>query len=123
MESTVNQIYILTVCMFTGILGGILYEPFFLARKLIRLHFFGIIADVLFFVFFGITYVFISVMYDFPAVRPYMLAGALAGLLLYLFSLHRIVAFLIEKLYNNIKNKIRYRKRKLSGKTNEGRKV
>lgn len=28
MEDTVNQIYILIVCLFSGILGGVLYEPF-----------------------------------------------------------------------------------------------
>lgn len=28
MEDTVNQIYILIVCLFSGILGGVLYELF-----------------------------------------------------------------------------------------------
>lgn len=49
MEDTVNQIYILIVCLFSGILGGVLYEPFYLFRRLINKRAAGIIADILFF--------------------------------------------------------------------------
>ena len=123
MEDTVNQIYILIVCLFSGILGGVLYEPFYLFRRLINKRAAGIIADILFFLIFAGIFVLLSVIYDFPATRPYMLMGALGGLLLYLVSLHRILAFLTEKLYNSAKKLILRIKRNFSGKWNERRKV
>lgn len=128
MEDTFNQIFVLIACLFAGILGGVLYEPFWLIRRTLVKRAIGILADLIFFIVFAVIFVAVSVIFDFPAVRPYMLLGAMCGLLLYLASLHRIVAFFIDKLYNvckkfilRIRPHIWMRKRKLSGKTNERR--
>ena len=128
MEDTFSQIFVLIACLFAGILGGVLYEPFWLIRCTLVKRAIGILTDLIFFIVFAVIFVAVSVIFDFPAVRPYMLLGAMCGLLLYLVSLHRIVAFFIEKLYNvckkfilRIRPHIWMRKRKLSGKTNERR--
>ena len=128
MEDTFSQIFVLIACLFAGILGGVLYEPFWLIRRTLVERAIGILTDLIFFIVFAVIFVAVSVIFDFPAVRPYMLLGAMCGLLLYLVSLHRIVAFFIDKLYNvckkfilRIKPHIWMRKRKLSGKTNERR--
>lgn len=123
MEETVLQIYVLIVCLFSGILGGVLYEPFYFIRRVARNRIVGIVADILFFILFAAVFVLLSVIYDFPDVRPYMIVGAFGGLLLYLISAHRIVAFLFEKLYNIAKKTFLRFRRALSGKTNERRKV
>lgn len=122
MEDTVNQIYILIVCLFSGILGGVLYEPFYLFRRLINKRAAGIIADILFFLLFAGIFVLLSVIYDFPQ-RGRICLWVRSADSCCTVSLHRILAFLTEKLYNSAKKLILRIKRNFSGKRNERRKV
>ena len=121
MHDTISQIFILFACMFSGVISGTVYEPFYLLRKFINNRVAKIIFDVLFFALFSIIFVAISVIFNFPKIRFFMFIGAFCGLFLYLITLHRIVAFLFEKLYNIIKQVVRCLKNRL-GKTNERRK-
>lgn len=103
MESTISQLLILCASVFSGVIAGVLYEPFYLLRRLIKFRTVKIFLDVLFFLFFSAIFISVSVVFDFPEIRLFTIFGAFAGFLLYIFSLHRIVAFLIEKLYNVFK--------------------
>lgn len=108
---TGNQIFVFLVCVLTGVVGGVLYEVFSFvcggAKLLCRggksakaLEF---TTDVLFFLCFAALSVFVAVLFGFPDYRAYMTIGNLLGLILYLKSLHRIVAFFKKVCYNSIK--------------------
>lgn len=104
------QIFIFIICMFCGILSGIVYDVLYVARCFVcgtdksaytvKDKIFLIVADVLYCLVFAVGFVFVSVMFDFSSLRVYMLLGCLAGAFVYLKSFHIIVAFLINKAYN-----------------------
>ena len=86
------QIFIFIICMFCGILSGIVYDVLYVARCFVcgtdksaytvKDKIFLIAADVLYCLVFAAGFVFVSVMF------------------VYLKSFHIIVAFLINKAYN-----------------------
>lgn len=100
-----NQFYIFLVCASCGIAGGVVYDMFYLLRTFVRVRAAEIAADVCFFAFFAGMYLFVSLLFGLPDLRFYMFLGCLIGLLLYLKSFHRIVAFFAEKVYNRVKDK------------------
>ena len=97
-----GQFHIFLLCVLIGVVGGILYDALFFVRSMYRRRWLRILCDVLFCICFAIFFVFISLWLDLPAVRAYFLLGCILGLLLYLKSFHKIVAFFAEKLYNSI---------------------
>lgn len=103
MANTVNQLYILCASAFSGIIAGVLYEFFYLIRRFVKLRALKIFFDVLFFFLFAAIFIFVSVVFDFPKMRLFMIIGAFLGFFIYNRTFHRIVAFLIEKLYNKFK--------------------
>lgn len=66
---------------------------------------FTIICDLLYCLFFAVSYVFVSVMFGFGNIRLFMLLGCVLGAILYLKSFHIFVAFFVKKLYNKLKIK------------------
>ncbi|MDE6356305.1 MAG: spore cortex biosynthesis protein YabQ [Clostridia bacterium] len=104
------QIFIFIICMFCGILSGIVYDVLYVARCFVcginkadytpRDKIFLIAADLLYFLVFAAGFIFVSVMFGFSALRFYMLLGCFAGAFVYLKSFHVIVAFCVKKVYN-----------------------
>ncbi len=109
-----GQIRIFLVCTLVGVLCGVLYDAFFLVRSTYRKHWLRILCDILFSIGFALVYAIVSVSLEFPPLRFFFLLGCGLGLLLYIKSFHKIVAFFVEKIYN-----IHTRKHK--GKTEHGR--
>ncbi len=103
MADTANQLLILCASAFSGIVAGVLYEFFYLLRRLVKLRALKIFFDVLFFLLFAVIFIFVSVVFNFPQMRVFMVLGAFLGFSIYICTFHRIVAFLIEKLYNIFK--------------------
>ncbi|MGN1078033.1 MAG: spore cortex biosynthesis protein YabQ, partial [Candidatus Gallimonas sp.] len=85
-----NQIYVFLSCVLCGVAGGFLYDFFFSLRLPFRTIWAKIVADLCFFVSFAGLYLFLSLLFSFPPLRIYMLAGCLFGLVLYLKSIHKI---------------------------------
>ncbi len=101
--NTVNQICVLLACMASGIASGSVFELNCLVCRFVKNRAARIAADVLFFALLGVLFVACCVVFRLPDFRPYMFLAALAGLLLYGKSLHRIVAFFSAKLYNSFR--------------------
>lgn len=107
------QIFIFIICLFCGIMSGIVYDVLYVARVIlcgaeksvytVKDRIFIVAADILYCLVFAVGFIFTSVMFDFYTIRVYMLIGCALGALIYLKSFHVIIAFLIKKAYNKCK--------------------
>ena len=95
-----TQAFVFLVCLLLGVLGGIFYDIFYIPRSLYRRQWLRYLCDALFCLCFGLFYGFMSVALALPSLRSFHVLGCVFGLLLYLKSFHKIVAFFTEKLYN-----------------------
>lgn len=101
------QFFIFLTCLFCGVISGTVYDVLYIARCVVcgvekseytaKDKIFIIISDILYCLIFAAGFIFVSVMFDFTALRLYMLLGCVLGALIYLKSFHTIVAFLIKK--------------------------
>lgn len=109
-----NQFYVFLLCLAVGFLMGIVYEICAFLRLIFRCENknkgLGTLFDVLFFLSFGIAAVFTAYVFHFPSFRVYMCLGYALGLIIYLKSLHRILAFFQRICYNKINKWIKRRK-------------
>lgn len=106
------QFFIFMICLFCGVLSGVVYDVLYVARcalcgidkhsYTVKDKIFIAAADILYCAVFAAGFVFTSVMFDFYAIRAYMLLGCVLGALIYLKSFHVIVAFCVKKVYNKI---------------------
>ncbi len=106
------QLYIFLICLFCGVVSGGVYDVLFVARSIVcgvnaaaftvKDRIFIIICDLIYCLVFAAGFIFVSVMFGFGDLRLYMLIGCALGAFIYLKSLHIIVAFLINKVYNVI---------------------
>ena len=108
------QLFIFLICLCCGIVSGVFYDVLYVARSLIFLRAgrrkarsvkaaktaVTAVCDLLTFAFLSALYVLISVLFDFPNARFYMIFACFCGILLYIKSFHIFVAFLINKVYN-----------------------
>ena len=114
------RIYVFIICLFCGVVSGVLYDVLYVARVSVcglnrsaytaKDKIFIAVADILYCLAFTAGFIFVSVMFDFEAFRPYMFLGCVLGALLYLKSFHEIIAFFVNKVYNGMV--IRYGKLK-----------
>ena len=96
-----------------GILSGIVYDILYIARCAVcgvhkqaysvKDRIFTIVCDIVYCLFFGASYVFISVVFGFGNLRLFMILGCVLGAILYLKSFHLFVAFFVNKLYNKLR--------------------
>ncbi len=106
-----DQIFIFLVCALTGMAAGIVYEPFFLLRKVFRdKPAASVVFDTLFFLVFAAMSVAVSALFACPDFRVYMYLGNFLGLILYLKSIHRMVDFLQKVCYNEARKVLKRRK-------------
>ena len=106
------QIYIFIICLFCGILSGVVYDILYVVRcslcgidkysYTVKDKIFLIICDLLYCLVFAAGFIFVSVLFGFENLRAYMLIGCFIGAIIYLKSFHIIVAFFVRKVYNVI---------------------
>lgn len=104
--------YIFLICLFCGVVSGTVYDVLYAARIFVcgtdkgeytvKDRFFIIICDILYCLIFCAAFIFISVTFGFYSFRAYTFAGCALGFLIYLKSIHQIVAFFLRKVYNNV---------------------
>ena len=109
------QIYIFIICLFCGVISGVVYDVLYIARcslcgidksaYTVKDKIFLIICDLLYCLVFAAGFIFVSVIFDFENLRAYMLIGCVVGAIIYLKSFHIIVAIFVRKVYNIITNK------------------
>jgi hypothetical protein len=104
----------LTSCL-CGVLSGVVYDVFYIARLIVcgidkkkytvKDRIFIFFCDLFYFIIFALMFIFTSVIFDFYALRLYMLVGAGLGAALYLKSLHYFLAKFCKQVYNIRKRK------------------
>lgn len=111
------SVFIFLISVLCGASSGIVYDLLYLARVFVcgadkikytvKDKIFTAICDLLYFAVLAAMFIFVSVCFEFYSIRLYMLIGCALGVLIYLKSLHIIIAFLIKKVYNNVNKCIR----------------
>lgn len=118
---TANQIRIFLLCVLAGVIGGAFCEPFSLIGKLFKRLQAGL--DVAFFVVFSFVCVYFSAKFAFPDYRLYGYCGNFIGLIIYLKTFHRIVAFFEKICYNMLIKPLKRRKKTKESKKKEVKKI
>ena len=98
--------------MLCGVASGVVYEVLYIARVFvcgvdkqkytIKDKIFTCLCDILYFAVLAGMFVFTSVTFEFYSLRLYMLIGCALGAIIYLKSLHIIIAFCIKRVYNRL---------------------
>lgn len=114
---TQNQFSVFLLCICVGLLGGILYEPFALARLVMgcergKSKPLGVALDVLYWLCFALLTVLAAYAFRFPEFRTYTWIGYALGGIIYAKTLRKIVAFLENMCYNKIIKVIKKAKKK-----------
>lgn len=104
---TQEQFAVFGLCLIIGFLGGILYEPFSFVRLLFgcrvgKNKIIGAGLDIAFCVGFTLFSTAMAFALRFPSFRLYMCVGYGLGGIIYLKSLHRILAFFQNLCYNKV---------------------
>ena len=104
---TGTQFAVFGICVGVGFIGGVLYEAFAFLRFLLgcprgKNKILGGALDIAFFVAFALVCVWATYVFNFPDFRVYMWLGYILGGILYLKTLHEIVAFFEKVCYNSI---------------------
>jgi len=112
---TANQIFIFLVCIYSGLISGVIYDVLYLVKLVAGGKWTNIILDIVFFIIFSLIYIFVSFIFHFPVFRLYMFLGTQLGLFMYIKSFHILIANGAKKIYNKLKQ--------LKGKGRERRKI
>ncbi len=107
------QIFIFLTCALCGVISGVVYDILYIARAFVcgldkakftlKDKIFTCLCDLIYFIAFSVMFIFTSICFEFYAIRLYMLIGCALGALIYLKSLHFIIAFLVGRVYNRIR--------------------
>ena len=102
--------YIFVVCVACGVVSGVAYDVLYILRHIFCARPFpramawrtsvAAVCDILYALSLSALFIFCSVYFSFPDIRLYMLLACLLGAVMYIKSLHIIVAFFVNKLYN-----------------------
>lgn len=113
------QLFIFLTCMLVGVSSGAVYDLLYAARIFvcgtdakkytIKDRIMTIACDIIYFIVFAAMFILTSVLFEFYELRLYMLVGCALGAIIYLKSLHIIVAFALKKVYNIITKRIKRR--------------
>lgn len=100
--------------MLCGVASGTVYDLLYVARVFVcginkskytvKDKIFTCICDLLYFIVLAAAFVFVSVCFEFYSLRLYMVVGCALGVIIYLKSLHLIIAFFIKKVYNSMRS-------------------
>ena len=110
-----NQFALFCICIGASFLFGLVYEIFSFTSDIFTFLKKGKRAvvfalDIVFFLIFAVWCVGIFYFFEFPNFRLYYLLGFFVGGIIYLKSLHIIVAFLKKMCYNKLIKVIKKRK-------------
>ncbi|HIU80716.1 MAG TPA: spore cortex biosynthesis protein YabQ [Candidatus Coproplasma excrementipullorum] len=109
-----SQITIFFICAACGIASGVIYEILYCLRAAVRTFFPRCVrsnwavtfaCDVIYLAALAAILLSASHFLNFYALRVYQIAALALGALIYLKSLHIIVAFFVNKVYNKISKK------------------
>ena len=110
-----SQFALFCICIGAGFVFGIVYEPISILRSVFkRSKWIGITLDILFFIALALWYTGAIYLFQFPSFRLYYWLGFLVGGIIYLKSLHIILAFFKKICYNKfvkIAKKLKNRKK------------
>lgn len=125
---TGGQFSVFAVCIAVGFCLGILYEPFGALRLVCgcrqgKRKTLGAALDVAFCLSAAIVCVLAAYLLRFPSFRAYTWLGYGVGGIIYLKSLHKIIAFLEKLCYNKITEKRKKAKNKKKLLKKEGEKA
>lgn len=105
------------ICMGCGLASGVVYDVFYVVRCTIcgtqwqkyspKDVLFTAVCDVLYFAILSVMFLFTTNLFHFYGLRAYMFIGCVLGVLLYLKSIHFLIAFLVKKVYNQYESKRR----------------
>ena len=114
---TQNQFAVFGLCLCIGFLGGVLYEPLGAIRFMLGCNRgknkgFGYAIDLLFWIVFAVFVTVANYAFHFPDFRVYTWLGYALGGILYLKTLHEIVAFFEKVCYNSITKLIKKAKKR-----------
>lgn len=122
-----NEGWIFVACVVTGFLTGIPYEAFSLLRKLAcaacKRTWASVPFDLLFFVFCAVVVTLVAFWLHFPSFRGYTWLGYALGGIIYLKTLHRILAFFENVCYNKFTKLIKKAKKREKTLKEEGETV
>ena len=104
---TSDQPRILIVSLFIGLIIGGFYEIFYFLKLYFKKEFYNHFFNVLYFVLSSFIFVNVSTIYHFSNFRVYMLLAVFIGILIYLLTLHKIIAIFLNKVYNMVNKTIK----------------
>lgn len=97
---------------FIGIIVGAYYEIFYFISLFFTKKFVGHALKIVWLFSSSVIFTLLSCAFEFPNVREYMFFGVVLGCLLYKLSFHKVIAILLNRVYNKIKvvtNKLKER--------------
>ena len=110
------QLGVFISCVAIGFLGGVLYELFaFFAlpfQKSVKGKKLVVLFDIAFWLSFSVFSVWVSCLLKFPDFRAFWWIGYLFGGIIYLKTLHKIIAFLENVCYNKVAHWIKKTKKR-----------
>ena len=95
-----NQFYYFWACFYVGVLSSVVYAFLAVLRFFIKGKITAILCDIGYFLCFAAIYVFFSVRWKFPELRPYMPIAAVAGAVVSVAILRNTLAKFAVILYN-----------------------
>ncbi|MBE5744312.1 MAG: hypothetical protein E7358_06335 [Clostridiales bacterium] len=100
---SLSQPRIFLCSIFIGIIVGFYYEIYYFISLFFKKNFIKHGLKILWLLTSSIIYTSLSFAFEFPNVREYMFLGVIVGCLLYKFSFHKVIAILLNRVYNIIK--------------------
>ena len=112
-----NQLTYFVLCIAVGFVSGVVYEIFSFLRLCFgctrgKNKIFGVALDIIFCIAFAILTVFSRFCFHFPDFRAYFWLGYGFGGILYLKTLHKIIAFFEKLCYNKLSQRLKTAKNK-----------
>ena len=107
-----NQFFVFIACLSFGVSFGFLFSISKLIKSRIPNVFFRILPDLVFFLLLSVIYALYSHYMKFPNFRAYMIVGVVLGILIYLKSLHILLAKYLKIAYNILGRKTKDKKAK-----------
>lgn len=125
---TGNQFSVFALCIAVGVCLGLLYEPFGLLRVVLGCRVgknktLAAVLDISFCLLAAVVCVSGAYLFKFPSFRVYTWLGYAVGGIIYLKTLHKIIAFLENLCYNKITKRLQKAKSKKKLLKKEGEKV
>ncbi len=101
-----NQFYVFLACISFGAVWGVVFSIESLLKRKIKIMYFRVLLDLIFFILLSGTYGIYSHWARFPSIRAYMPIGVIVGIYLYMKTFHIILAKAVKMAYNKYVRKL-----------------